>query len=97
METPTNASLSIKAIKEMTERERKKIRSDDLLKIILGLNSGADYGLKETINELNEMIKSLKDEVSKITNAIIKIHTEKILATEEINQLKKTKITECIN
>ena len=56
----------------MTERERKKIRSDDLLKIILGLNVDADYGLKETIHELNEMIKSFKDEVSKNTNAIRK-------------------------
>ena len=53
------------------------------------MNSDADYGFKETINELNEMIKSFKDEVSKNTNVIIKIHTEKILATEEINELKK--------
>ena len=71
------------------ERERREILSDDVLKLILGLNSDTNYGLKETINDLNEMIKSFKDEVTKNTNAIVKIHTEKILATQEVNELKK--------
>ena len=84
------SELSIDLIKSMDERQRKKLRAEELLTVILA----SDNVKYELFNTLNESVKSLNDtitfreEVSNNSAQIVTLNSKILLLQQENNILK---------
>ena len=87
------SELSIDLIKSMDERQRKKLRAEELLIVILA----SDNVKYELFNTLNESVKSLNDTITfreEVSNNSVQIVTlnSKILLLQQENNILKTDI-----
>ena len=85
------SDLTINQIKSMDDRQRKKVRSEELLTVILT----SDNEKSELYNTLNESVKSLNDtiaafreEVATNSTKIIALNSKIILLEQDNNMLK---------
>ena len=85
------SELSIDLIKSMDERQRKKLRAEELLTVILA-SDNVKYELFNTLNEsaksLNDTIITFREEVSNNSAQIVTLNSKILLLQQENNILK---------
>ena len=85
------SELSIDLIKSMDERQRKKLRAEELLTVILA-SDNVKYELFNTLNEsvksLNDTIITFREEVSNNSTQIVTLNSKILLLQQENNILR---------
>ena len=82
--------LTVQQFKEMSDVERKKVKRDALVNIIMSTATNPEVNkLSDAIKGLTDLIEGYKKETEENSNSIVKMKVELELLKEENRQVKK--------
>ena len=84
-------NLSVQNIKDMDERDRNKIRVEELLKVILNIEQPQIElkTLNDNITELNKSISEFRNDTVKNSESIIELNTKNVILNNDLIKLRK--------